>query len=79
MPLTGKNSSLGLRITWYVQFTADQTITSAMANDHDAHRERRGEQRPARALAAHPAAATAAPGAGARAGPVAPGASGARL
>src|SRR3989442_15553247 len=23
-PLTGKNSSVGLRITWYPQFTADQ-------------------------------------------------------
>jgi len=32
VPLTGKNSSLGLRITWYVQLTADQTITSTSAN-----------------------------------------------
>src|SRR5438128_3242259 len=30
-PLTGKNSSLGLRISWYVQFTTDHRATTATA------------------------------------------------
>src|SRR4030095_6193651 len=30
-PLTGKNSSVGLRITWYAQFTASHSATAAPA------------------------------------------------
>src|SRR5262249_36963190 len=30
-PLTGKNSSVGLRTTWYVQFTADQSTSKTIA------------------------------------------------
>ena len=30
-PLTGKNSSVGLRTTWYIQFTADHRATTTSA------------------------------------------------